>query len=82
MGINIKYFFLGTRKGTSDRGEYYVVTMLVEESSDNGRSFNIDCYVDVDMYVNASALTRFQEVDAIFVPRYDGKAKLISLVGL
>lgn len=76
----VKHYFTGTRTGKSEKGDFYVINLMTEEA--DGRSFQNDYYVDVEMYVKASGLNRFQEVDAIFLPSFNGKARLVSIEGL
>lgn len=76
----VKHYILGTRKGTSEKGDFYTVKLMTDEAE--GRSFENEYYVDASLYVKASGLNRFQEVDAIFLPSFNGKARLVSIEGL
>lgn len=78
-----KIYFLNATSGKGEKGDYYRVTLNISEKTDGKeRDFSIDCYVDVDVYAKAKVLTRFQEVDAIFMPKASGAVRLVSIEGL
>lgn len=75
-----RHFIEGTRKGTSERGEYFAISLMTE--MEDGKKYHNDFFVDAEMYEKALSLNRFQEVDAIFLPGFKGRAKLVSIEGL
>lgn len=73
-------FFFGASKGTTERGDYYKVTLSVAITADGReQAYSCDFFVDAVMYAKVSAFKRFQEVDAIFLPTGAGKARLLSI---
>lgn len=80
---SIKIFFLSATSGKTEKGTYYRMTLnIIENNGDNEHGYSVDFFVDVDMYTKAKTFTRFQEVDAIFIPNQKGFAKLVSIEGL
>lgn len=80
---NIKIFFLSATSGKTEKGTYYKVTLnILESNDDHKRDFSVNFFVDVDTYAKAKSFTRFQEVDAVFMPTEKGFARLVSIEGL
>lgn len=80
--METKYNYLARRKGTSERGDFYVITLVVGEEGEKGKRFTSDFFVPVELYVKCDAFVEFQQVDAIFVPDFKGRAKLVCIEGL
>lgn len=77
--MEVRYNYVARRKGTSEKGDYYVITLMV---ASEGRSYSTDFFVNVEEFVKCEAFTEFQPVDAIFIPDFKGRAKLVSIEGL
>lgn len=80
--MDMRYNFLNRRKGTTPNGDYHVVSLIVTEPGDTGKSFTCDFFVNIEMFVKCENFKQFQAVDAIFAPSPTGKAKLVEIIGL
>lgn len=80
---NVKIYFLNATSGTGKNGEYYRICLLISEKN-NGqeRDYTSNFYVEADTYIKAKNFEKFQEVDAIFMPKSSEGIKLISIEGL
>lgn len=80
--METRFNYLARRKGTTEHGEFYAITLIVSEDGESSKRYTADFYVPVELFVKCSSLKEFQPVDAIFIPDYKGRAKLVSIEGL
>lgn len=73
------YFYVGRRKGTSERGDFFVISLIVSEIGEDARSFQLDLFVNVELFVKCENFQRFQTVDCVFAPTATGKARLVEI---
>lgn len=78
--MNARHFIEDVRKGTSDKGPFYVISLM--SKLEDGRKFNNDFYVNEEMYEKASAFDCFQEVDPVFLAGFKGRAILVGIEAL
>lgn len=84
MGVdNFQYFLIGTSRGSSERGDWYRITLNISENTSEGvRDYVAELYVDAVMYGKCQAIKKFSPVDAAFVPSASGRARLVSIESL
>lgn len=75
---NFEYLYFGRRSGNSEKGTYYIITLMVTDL-DSGNSFSVNSYVDKDIFDVTEEFQRCQPVACIWVPTTTGRAKLAYL---
>lgn len=73
------FYYIGRRKGTTERGEFYAITIMISEVGENTRSFQTDFFVNAEMFVKCENFQKFQTVDCLFIPTSTGRAKLVEI---
>lgn len=82
MEAKYNFYFLNATNGKSQKTgtDYYKVSMNIEViKDDNSSIYSSDFFVDAETYYKVKNCTKFQALDAIFVPNSKGFAHLVSV---